>query len=296
MLMGLCVCWIGCHYSPSSRFTIVATTSLLGDVVRNIVQDQATVITLMGPGVDPHAYQATQQDVGHLFHADIIFYNGLHLEGKMTDILHKLSHRRPVYAAGDAVVSDQRIVDPHFSVGVDPHIWFDIRLWQQVVMYLSDRLQVADPESADQYRENTEKYLKQLDKLHEETWQAVQQIPLENRVLITAHDAFGYFGRAYGVEVRGLQGISTVSECGLKDVTDLVSMIVERNIRAIFLETSVPEKPLQSVVEGCRKRGHNLNIGGHLYSDALGQADTPEGSYYGMMRANVRTIVNALKQ
>ena len=294
-MLLVCFCWLGCSDHAKDRFTIVVTTSILGDAVRNIVQDHATVITLMGPGVDPHAYNATQQDVKYLLNADIVFYNGLHLEGKMTDILHKLSKKKPFYSAGEAIAPDQLLVDPNFSVGIDPHIWFDIRLWKQVVQYMSDQLQAADPEKSAHYKKNTVRYLQQLDELHEETIQAIRQIPPVYRVLITAHDAFGYFGRAYGMEVRGLQGISTVSEYGLKDVTDLVKFIIQRNIKAIFLETSIPEKPLQAVVEGCKKRGHNLIVGGYLYSDALGQIGTPEGSYYGMIQANVKTIVNALK-
>lgn len=295
IMLLTCCCWMGCDDSAKDRFTVVATTSLIGDAVKHIVQDHATVTTLMGPGVDPHAYKTTQQDVKHLLNADIVFYNGLHLEGKMADILHKLSKKKPVYAAGEAITPAQQLVDPNFSIGVDPHIWFDVRLWKQVVQHISNQLQAADPEVAAYYKDNTARYLQQLDELHEETLQAIQQIPAAHRVLITAHDAFGYFGRAYGMEVRGLQGISTVSECGLKDVTDLVKFIIQRNIKAIFLETSVPERPIQAVVEGCRKRGHQVVAGGYLYSDALGQEGTPEESYYGMLRANVQTIVNALK-
>ena len=290
-----CWCWMGCDDSTKARFTVVATTSMIGDAVQQIVQDHAKVITFMGPGVDPHAYKATQQDIKHLRNADIVFYNGFHLEGKIADILHKLSQKRPVYAAGDALTPAQRLVDPNFSIGIDPHIWFDVSLWKQAIQYMSDQLQAADPDAAAYYKANTARYLQQLDSLHQETRQAIQQIPPPQRVLITAHDAFGYFGRAYSMEVRGLQGISTVSECGLKDVTDLVKFIIQRNIKAIFLETSVPEKPLQAVVEGCVKRGHQVTVGGYLYSDALGQAGTPEGTYYGMVQANVQAIVNALK-
>jgi manganese/zinc/iron transport system substrate-binding protein len=295
LLLLACCCWVGCENSAQGRLTIVATTNLIGDAVKNIVQDHAEVITLMGPGVDPHAYKATQQEVKHLLNADIVFYNGLHLEGKMADILHKLSKTRPVYAAGEAITPAQQLVDPNFSLGIDPHFWFDVCLWKKAVQYISNQLQAADPEAAACYRENTAHYLQQLDELHQETLEAIQQIPAAQRVLITAHDAFGYFGRAYSMEVRGLQGISTVAECGLKDVTDLVKFIIQRNIKAIFLETSVPERPLQAVVEGCRKRGHQVAVGGYLYSDTLGQEGTPTGSYYGMIQANVQTIVNALK-
>lgn len=296
MILLACGCWMGCDPgTDKNKLTIVATTGIIGDTVKHIVQDHAEVITLMGPGVDPHTYSGTQQDVKHLRNADIVFYNGFHLEGKMADILHKLGQKRPIYAASDALTSAQHLVDPHFSIGIDPHFWFDVSLWKQVVQYMSDQLQVTDPKSAVYYKQNTERYLQQLDTLQQATLQAIQQIPATQRVLITAHDAFGYFGRAYGMEVRGLQGISTVSECGLKDVTDLVKFITQRNIKAVFLETSVPERPLKAVVEGCRNQGHPIAIGGYLYSDALGKTGTPAGTYHGIVQTNIQTIVNALK-
>eukprot|EP00540_Astrosyne_radiata_P010040 CAMPEP_0116828456 /NCGR_PEP_ID=MMETSP0418-20121206/3664_1 /TAXON_ID=1158023 /ORGANISM="Astrosyne radiata, Strain 13vi08-1A" /LENGTH=421 /DNA_ID=CAMNT_0004457343 /DNA_START=63 /DNA_END=1326 /DNA_ORIENTATION=+ len=222
LMLVIACCWTGCDRRAKEQFSVVATTSLVGDAVKNIVQDHATVITLMGPGVDPHAYHATQQDIKHLLKADIIFYNGFHLEGKMADILHKLSKKKPVYAAGEAIKPTQQLADPNFSTSIDPHIWFDVHLWKQVVQYMSLQLQAVHPKAAKYYKENTTYYLNQLDKLHQETWQTMQKIPRVQRVLITAHDAFGYFGRAYDMEVRGLQGISTVAEYGLKDVTDLV--------------------------------------------------------------------------
>jgi manganese/zinc/iron transport system substrate-binding protein len=288
------LCLLSCSGVAEDRFTIVATTSMIGDAVRNIVQDRARVVVLMGPGVDPHTYKATYRDVRNILDADIVFYNGLHLEGKMADMLHKLGHQKRVFSASNALLPEQQLVDPNFSIGVDPHIWFDVCLWKQVIQYISDQLQLADPQRAAYYQANTRSYLEQLDTLHHTIQQAIQSIPHAQRILITAHDAFGYFGRAYAMEVRGLQGISTVSECGLKDVTDLVRLIIQKNIKAIFLETSVPEKPLQAVVEGCNRQGFAVKIGGHLYSDALGQVGTPEGTYCGMMQANVNTIVSAL--
>ena len=290
-----CGCGTGCEDSTQARFTVVATTGMIGDAMQHIVQDRAQVITLMGPGVDPHAYEATARDLQQLLKANVVFYNGLYLEGKMAGILQKLSLKKHVYAAGDALAPAQRRVDPNFSVGIDPHIWFDVGLWKQAVRYMSNQLQAADPAEAAFYEANTTRYLQRLDELHEATQQAILQIPPTQRVLITAHDAFGYFGQAYGMEVRGLQGISTVSECGLKDITDLVEFIVQCNIKAVFLETSVPDRSLRAVVEGCSAKKHAVTIGGYLYSDALGQAGTPEGTYYGMVQANVQTIVKALK-
>lgn len=296
-LLTLCGCLalLGCEKESKARFTIVATTSMLGDAVQQIVQNKAKVVTLMGPGVDPHGYKPTQRDMKHLRKADVAFYNGLHLEGKMADVLHKLRSKSKVYAAADVIESRQLLVDPDFPAGVDPHIWFSIPIWKQVVQYVSKQLQAADPAYAAYYKENTAHYLQQLTVLHQKTRAAIQQIPASQCVLITAHDAFGYFGKAYNMEVRGLQGISTISEFGLKDITNLVQFIIDRNIKAIFIETSIPDKPLRAVIEGCQKRGHEVVIGGELYSDALGEAGKPEGTYYGMIQANVKTIVNALR-
>ncbi len=278
-----------------AKVTVVVTTSIIGDTVKNIVQDDTEVIVLMGAGVDPHTYKPTLKDIKHLLKADIIFYNGLHLEGKMAEMLRRLSDRRRVYAVGSILTTTQKLTDPNFSMGVDPHIWFDIHLWQKIVTFIKEKLVEIDSLNATFYKKNTQRYLTRLAHLHRETWRKLQQVPPRQRVLITAHDAFGYFGRAYQIEVRGLQGISTVSECGLSDITTLVRFIIERNIKAIFLETSVPEKPLKAVIEGCKKRGHCVKIGGYLYSDALGKEGTLEGSYYGMIQRNTQKIVNALK-
>ena len=281
------------HGKP--RFSIVATTSMLGDALQNIVGDSATVVTLMGPGIDPHVYKVSPRDISSLSQANIIFYNGLHLEGKMADVLHHLSKRKPVYAASQGIDPSQYLGDPHFAAGVDPHIWFDVLLWKQAVTYMSLQLQAIDSLAAPYYQGNTATYLKQLDELHATTQEAIQQINQSQRVLITAHDAFGYFGRAYDIAVRGLQGISTVEECGLRDIINLVDFIMERKIKAIFPESSVADKPLRAVVQACKQKGHQVMLGQQLYSDALGQAGTWEGTYIGMMSSNVQIIVNALQ-
>lgn len=268
---------------------------MLGDAIKNIVGDQAAVVTLMGPGIDPHVYKASPKDVKALSKADIIFYNGLHLEGKMADVLRSLCLQKPIYAATDGIDPSNYLADPSFDESVDPHIWFDVSLWKQAVAYISKQLQAEDPAAAAYYHANTARYLQQLDRLHQDTQAAMQQIPESQRVLISAHDAFSYLGRAYDIEVRGLQGISTVEECGLRDITNLVDFIIERNIKAIFPETSVPDKPLRAVVEGCKQRDHQVTLGGPLYSDALGQEGTPAGTYIGMVEANINIIVNALQ-
>jgi manganese/zinc/iron transport system substrate-binding protein len=278
-----------------SPLKIVATTSILGDAIQSIVGDQAQIIKLMGPGVDPHAYKATPKNIQDLSHADIIFYNGLHLEGKMADVLANFSKRKPVYAASDGIDPTKYLGDLKATDAIDPHIWFDISLWRQAVAYMSTQLQLIDPPAAAYYQENTTKYLQILDKLHEEVTELIKKIPPRQRVLITAHDAFSYFGKAYNIEVKGLQGISTVEECGLRDITNLVDYIIHRRIKAIFPENSVPSKPLRAVVEGCRKKGHVVMLGTELYSDALGEENTPEGTYVGMIMSNVKTIVEALQ-
>lgn len=277
------------------KLTIVTTTGMIQDAAKNIAGEHAEVIALMGPGVDPHLYKATHGDLEKLTGADIIFYNGLHLEGKMGDVLEKLSRVKPVIAVSGEITGEQLHEVPGFQGAYDPHIWFDVALWKYAVSTISKTLQYEDKAHASDYKEREAAYLAQLDSLHNAVNTRIAEIPEQQRVLITAHDAFGYFGRAYNIEVRGLQGISTVSEFGLKDVTGLVNFIIERKIKAIFVETSVSDRSIKAVVEGCQNKGWDVKIGGSLYSDAMGPEGTPEGTYTGMVRANVETIVEALK-
>ncbi len=278
---------------PPARLYIVATTGMIADAVHNIVGDSADVVALMGPGVDPHLYKATQGDLEQLNRADIIFYNGLHLEGKMGDVLEKLARRKPVVAVSKRIPES---LLHSMSTGVhDPHIWFDVQLWQQAVMQISDTLRALDLLNRNYYQANSIRYLTELDSLHSWVYNEIASIPAEHRVLITAHDAFGYFGSAYHITVEGLQGISTMSEYGPRDITRLVDDIVKRKIKAVFVESSVPRRSIEAVAVGCRERGHNVQIGGQLFSDAMGGAETPEGNYIGMVRANVKTIVHALR-
>ncbi len=275
--------------------TLVCTTGMIADAVANIAGDKANVISLMGPGVDPHLYKATQGDLERLSNADIIFYNGLHLEGKMGEILERLGRLKKVVAVSDGLDQSRLINSTNFAGAHDPHIWFDVSLWKETIPFIAGILSEMDPGNAAFYRKNAETYSARLDQLHEWVRQKISEIPREQRVMITAHDAFEYFGKAYEIEVRGLQGISTVSEYGLKDITDLVNFITSRGIKAIFVESSVPRKSLEAVVEGCNSRGNHVVIGGTLFSDAMGQAGAPEGTYTGMVEANVNMIVNALK-
>ncbi len=290
---------VGCEQEGkkerNGKLRIVTTTGMIKDAVENIAGDKADVVALMGPGVDPHLYKATQGDLQKFTDADIVFYNGLHLEGKMGEVFEKVSRLKPVIAVATEVPDSLLREIPGFPGTHDPHIWFDVKLWESAVRVVSDYLQKHDSINAPYYRERSTIYLQKLDSLHEEVKIMMSQIPKEQRVLITAHDAFGYFGDAYNVEVKGLQGISTVSEFGLKDVTQLVNFIITRKIKAIFVETSVSQKSIEAVVEGCEQRGWNVKIGGSLYSDAMGPAGSAEGDYIGMVRANVKKIVEALK-
>ena len=281
--------------SDPGKLKVVTTTGMIADAVINIARDSIEVEALMGPGVDPHLYKATQGDLKKLTGADLVLYNGLLLEGKMGEVLAKLGRIKPVVAVGNAVDTTHLLSSPLYDNAYDPHIWFDVTLWQQVVKEVNNSLKEHDPANADYYQTNTVEYLKRLDSLDQQVKSQIAQIPVDQRVLITAHDAFEYFGRAYDIEVRGLQGLSTLTEFGLKDITDLVQFIIDREIKAVFIETSISERSIQAVVEGCKQKGHQVVIGGSLYSDAMGDQNTPEGTYIGMVHANVLTITEALK-
>lgn len=277
------------------KLVIVATTGMIKDAIEHVAGNHAEVIALMGPGVDPHLYKATQGDVEKLTNADIVFYNGLHLEGKMGEVLEKLGRAKPVIAVASDIPDSLLRAVPGFQGTHDPHIWFDVQLWENAVRTVCKTLEKQDAANAAFYTSQRDAYIKELDSLHAAVKIKVAEIPQQQRVLITAHDAFGYFGDAYNIEVKGLQGISTMSEFGVKDVTDLVNFIISRQIKAIFVETSVSQKSIEAVVEGCHQKGWDVKIGGSLYSDAMGNAGTPEGSYVGMVSANVKTITEALK-
>lgn len=281
-------------FGPDRPINAVATTGMIGDVIARVGGASAKVTTLMGPGVDPHLYKASEGDIQRLANADIIFYNGLNLEGKMADIFVKMARNRPTVAVTDGIDQTTLREPPEFQGHFDPHVWFDVALWTHTVARVAEALAELDPPRAAAYRANAEQYTKELRDL--DTWcrEQIASVPKEQRVLITAHDAFGYFGRAYQIDVVGLQGVSTVSEFGLKDVQRIVGLLVERKVKAVFVESSIPRRSIEAVVEGARARGHEVQIGGTLFSDAMGTPGTPEGTYIGMVQANVKTIVNAL--
>lgn len=277
------------------RLHIVTTTGMIRDAAANIAGDAVIVESLMGSGVDPHLYKATPGDLHKLNEADIILYNGLHLEGKMGEALEKLARTKPVIAVAETLPTSSLIKVAGSDDTFDPHIWFDIALWGVVARAIGDTLQTLDSVNAARYAANTRSYLHTLDSLDSRTRAAIAQIPAQQRVLVTAHDAFGYFGRAYDIEVEGLQGISTVAEFGLQDISRLKQLIVKRGIKAVFVETSVSDQAIRAVIDGCRDEGHSVAIGGQLFSDAMGADGTPEGTYIGMVSSNVNTIVGALR-
>jgi manganese/zinc/iron transport system substrate-binding protein len=283
----------GSDSSGSGPVHAVATTGMVADLVKNIGGEHVQVAALMGPGVDPHLYKSSPADIGQLNRADIIFYSGLHLEGKLAELLERMSAKKPTIAVAEAIATDKLLTDEHGAS--DPHVWFDVSLWSDAAGAVRDALVEHDPAHADDYRSACTTYQARLAELHTFAQSELATIPEEQRVLVTAHDAFRYFGRAYGVEVRGIQGISTDSEAGVRDVTELVGFLVERKIPAVFVETSVADQNVKSLLEGSAARGHTVKIGGTLYSDAMGDDGTPEGTYEGMVRHNVETIVEALK-
>jgi manganese/zinc/iron transport system substrate-binding protein len=281
--------------SANEKLKVVATTGMLYDAIINIAGDKVTAEALMQPGVDPHLYKATQGDLNKLTEADLIVYNGLHLEGKMGEVFEKVARLKPTLAAAESIDhSKLRKLDGDLDLH-DPHVWFDASLWKDVVQAISNQLVELRPQHKVEFEANTKLYLEQLDSLHYSTKVMIATIPKDQRIMITAHDAFGYFGDAYNIEVKGLQGISTLSDFGLKDVAELVNLIINRNVKSIFIETSVSPKAIEAVAAGCKQKGHGVRIGGKLYSDAMGESGTPEGTYLGMFRANVNTIVNGLE-
>ena len=274
---------------------VVATTSMIADLAREIGGDRVTVEGLMGPGIDPHLYRPRESDVARLVGADVVLYNGLELEGKMGEVLEQVEGRGIVAEpVAEAIGEGSLLAPPEFQGNPDPHVWMDVALWRRVSTAVADALAALDPTHAETYVANAEAYQARLSDLDDWVRQQVERVPPDQRVLVTAHDAFNYFGEAYGFEVRGLQGLSTATEAGTADVRDLAAFVAERGIPALFVESSVSQRSLQAVVQAVRARGGDVRIGGSLFSDALGDAGTPEGTYEGMIRHNVSTIVEGL--
>src|SRR5688572_11268834 len=278
------------------RLRVVATIGMISDIAERIGGERVHVEGLMGPGVDPHLYKASAGDVRRLARADLVLYNGLHLEAAMGEVLEEMGKRKLTVAVTDSIDRSRLTAPPEFKGNYDPHVWFDVTLWMDAARAIRAALQRADPAHAAEYAQRGDEVLRDMANLDAWVRARAAELPQEKRVLITAHDAFNYFGRAYGFEVKGLQGISTASEAGTGDVQRLSEEIARRRIPAVFVETSIPRRTIEAVQAAVRSRGFSVEIGGALHSDALGSTGTPEGNYIGMVRHNVNTIVGALSK
>lgn len=278
----------------NGKLNVVTTTTMISDLVKNIGGDLINLQGLMGSGVDPHLYKASEGDVTKLSNADIVFYNGLHLEGKLVEVFEKMKNKKTI-AIADAIDKNTLIGSEYFASNYDPHIWFNIEYWKQATQFVVKTLSEAAPEYKTTFEANGTDYLKQLESLKNKLETKISKLPKENRILVTAHDAFNYFGKAFDFEVVGLQGLSTATEAGVQDVQKLAAFIIENNVKAIFIESSVPRRTIEALQAAVKSKDHNVTIGGTLYSDALGNSGTIEGTYIGMFEYNVNTIVNALK-
>ena len=280
--------------SADPAVSIVATTSMIADAIRQIGSERVALTALMGPGVDPHAYRQTRSDIAAMLRADAVLWHGLYLEAQLEEFMLDLAARRTVFTVGEAVPRDRLIAHADYENRFDPHIWMDPSLWRSVVLAVRDALGEIDPEGRESYATAADRHLAEIDALNAYAGERLATVPAERRVLVTAHDAFNYFGRAYDFEVMGIQGISTESEAGLRRIEELVAAIVERGITAVFVESSVPARNVKALIEGAAARGHTVRIGAELFSDAMGPAGTYEGTYIGMIDHNVTGIVRAL--
>lgn len=296
LILSLIILTFSCKSKKNSneKLNVVTTTSMITDLVKNIGGDHINLQGLMGSGVDPHLYKASEGDVTKLANADIIFYNGLHLEGKLVEVFEKMKTKKTV-AISDALDKSTLIGSEYFASNYDPHIWFNVDYWIQATQFVTNVLSEAIPEQKEVFQLNGAKYTKQLEILKSDLTATINTLPEEKRILVTAHDAFNYFGKAFGFEVVGLQGISTATEAGVQDVQKLSAFIIENNVKAIFVESSVPKRTIEALQASVNSKNHHVEIGGELFSDALGTSGTKEGTYIGMFEYNVNTIVNSLK-
>lgn len=283
-------------FADDGRHKVLATTTLVGDLAKVIGGECVDVVALMGPGIDPHGYNASAGDIELMYKAEMVIYNGLHLEGKMVDVFEKINKRdKIVFALADGISEDKLIKSTEGGESYDPHIWFDVDLWQDAAKEVAGQLKVFDSENSEVYDNNLEAYLQELDDLDSYIRSRIDELPKKSRLLITAHDAFAYLGAAYGIEVRGLQGISTSTEAGTLDVSEIANLIVDREIKAIFIESSVPRKGVEALQEAVLAKGFEVEIGGELYSDSTGNIGTDAETYIGTFKANIDTIVDSLK-
>lgn len=282
----------GC--APEGEPKVVTTIGMLGDIVQTVGGDCIEVEVMMGPGIDPHLYKASASDVKTLQNADIIFYSGLHLEGQLGEVFEGLQNKRPVIAVAERAVSDEDIIKTDDTYGVDPHVWMNASLWAQTVDVIAEELSTLKPDCTEAIAERANAYKPQLEALHSWTQESIATIPEEQRILVTAHDAFSYYSQAYGIDVAGIQGISTEAEAAIADIRDTVDTIVERTVPAIFVESTINPRAIEAVKQAAEDRGHTVEVGGQLFSDAMGEAGTANGTYIGMIYSNTETITEAL--
>lgn len=300
LILFLLIAFLACNEKENSlgikKILVVTTTTMITDLVNNIGKEKIELKGIMKAGVDPHLYKATERDITQLLNADIVFYNGLHLEGKLVELFEKMEKRGGnIYAISDGIEKSMLIVSTDFADNYDPHIWFDISLWKKAAVFVAHKLSLIDSSNKEYYFKNMTEYLSKLDSAEKNVREKVSELPEEKRILITAHDAFNYLGRAYNFKVLGLQGISTLSEASVFDVQNLANFIIEHNVKAVFVESSVPVKNIQALRQAAKAKGKEIKIGGELFSDSLGDIDKPEGTYIGMILHNVEKIVNSLK-
>mgnify|MGYP001008368828 FL=1 len=296
LILFLAITILSCkkEKQANGKLNIVTTTTMITDLVKNVGGEHINLQGLMGSGVDPHLYKASEGDVTKLSDADIIFYNGLHLEGKLVEVFEKMKNIKTI-AVADALDKNTLIGSEYFASNYDPHIWFNLDYWKLATQFVVKTLSEAIPNQKTTFEANGKTYIEKLNTLQTKLKTTISILPKEQRILVTAHDAFNYFGKAFDFEVVGLQGLSTATEAGVQDVQKLAAFIIENNVKSIFVESSVPKRTIEALQAAVNSKNHEVTIGGTLYSDALGNADSKEGTYIGMFEHNVNTIVNALK-
>lgn len=297
LFLTLSVCAVACSNQDdqNTRDGVIHVTTTIAQIADPIIEiggGHVKVTSLMGSGVDPHLYQATTGDISKLNQSDVIFYSGLHLEANMVKVFEQISETKPAIGIGDGIAKEQLLHDDNGSI--DPHIWFDIELWQTALSAATDQLILMAPQYEAEFTANKEQYFAKLDKLKEESIAKLSQIPEEQRILVTAHDAFGYFGRMNAVKVIGLQGLSTETEIGLTNIENTIEVLKQYKVPAVFIESSINPASINAVIEGAQKNGLDVQLGGQLYSDAMGTEGTYEGTYIGMYEHNIKTIYEAL--
>lgn len=296
LILFLAITILSCkkEKQANGKLNIVTTTTMITDLVKNVGGEHINLQGLMGSGVDPHLYKASEGDVTKLSDADIIFYNGLHLEGKLVEVFEKMKNIKTI-AVADALDENTLIGSEYFASNYDPHIWFNLDYWKLATEFVVKTLSEAIPNQKTTFEANGKTYIEKLNTLQTKLKTTISILSKEQRILVTAHDAFNYFGKAFDFEVVGLQGLSTATEAGVQDVQKLAAFIIENNVKSIFVESSVPKRTIEALQAAVKSKNHEVTIGGTLYSDALGNADSKEGTFIGMFEHNVNTIVNALK-